>query len=186
MWARCLRPPRFIPGARRATTCGSWPSRQSIRRGVWSRHYDPYGNQATLTASAPNYFAFQSGNTNPSGLIRYGKRYTNPTDQRWTQQDPLNQIADLTQADRYSFDGGDPINLTDQTGCRSLASAYALCVKRCVTVQYGLKKHRCDFLHHIPLVGHEYEAGCHAGIIAAATLYCTGGYCGGPFYGRRG
>ena len=40
---------------------------------------------------------------------------TRPT-ARWTQQDPLDQTTGLTQGDRHSYAGDDPINLTDPTG----------------------------------------------------------------------
>jgi hypothetical protein len=36
--------------------------------------------------------------------------------QRWTQVDPLNQVADLQQANRFIYAGQDPINGTDSAG----------------------------------------------------------------------
>jgi hypothetical protein len=39
-----------------------------------------------------------------------------PLTARWTQPDPIDQPADLRQANRYSYVGGDPINNIDQTG----------------------------------------------------------------------
>lgn len=35
---------------------------------------------------------------------------------RWTQQDPLNQAASLTQANRYTYVGGNPVDFVDPTG----------------------------------------------------------------------
>jgi RHS repeat-associated protein len=51
-----------------------------------------------------------------SGLYHYGARYYNPTTARFTRQDPLNQVDDLRQANRYAYAGGDPINLSDRAG----------------------------------------------------------------------
>jgi hypothetical protein len=39
------------------------------------------------------------------------------TDQRWTQQDPIQHHADLTQGNRYAYAGGDPTDHTDRSGC---------------------------------------------------------------------
>jgi RHS repeat-associated protein len=78
--------------------------------------YQPYGTKTTNTGTAPNPFGFQDGYQTTSGLYHYGARYQNPTDARWTQQDPLNNISSLTQADRYAFAGNDPVNITDPTG----------------------------------------------------------------------
>ena len=78
--------------------------------------YDPYGNKTTNTGTAPNPFGFQDGYTTPTGPIHFGARYLNPNQGSWTQQDPLNQITDLTQADRYVYASGDPIDLSDPSG----------------------------------------------------------------------
>jgi len=78
--------------------------------------YDPYGNKTTNTGSAPNPFGYRAGYTTSSGLIHYGARYLNSVDARWTQEDPRDQITDLTQDDRYSYAGGDPTSLADLNG----------------------------------------------------------------------
>jgi hypothetical protein len=43
-------------------------------------------------------------------------RYYNPAQGSWTQEDPLNQISDFTQNDRYGFDADDAPNETDPNG----------------------------------------------------------------------
>jgi glyoxylase-like metal-dependent hydrolase (beta-lactamase superfamily II) len=40
----------------------------------------------------------------------------NVTTANWTQQDPINQITSLTQANHYTYVGGNPINNTDPAG----------------------------------------------------------------------
>jgi RHS repeat-associated protein len=78
--------------------------------------YDPYGNKTTNTTTVANPFGFGAGYTTVSGLSHFGARYQNPTDGRWTQQDPLNQITSLTQANRYAYAGDNPINFGDRSG----------------------------------------------------------------------
>jgi RHS repeat-associated protein len=77
--------------------------------------YDPYGNQNTLSSSAPNHQGFQDG-YQTSGQIHFGQRYLNPTDARWTQQDPMQHINSLTQNNRYEFAGDNPITNADPNG----------------------------------------------------------------------
>lgn len=83
--------------------------------------YDPYGNKITNTGSVPNPFGFQAGYTTASGLIHYGDRFYNPTQGSWTQRDPLDQISDLTQNNRYGFVSDDPVNAADPTGDNSIS-----------------------------------------------------------------
>jgi RHS repeat-associated protein len=75
--------------------------------------YDPYGNSI---GTAPSPFGYAGGYRTTSGLYHYGARYYDPTNQRWTQQDPLNQADDLRQANRYGYAGEDPINAADPSG----------------------------------------------------------------------
>ncbi|MGH2914980.1 MAG: RHS repeat-associated core domain-containing protein [Solirubrobacteraceae bacterium] len=78
--------------------------------------YDPYGNTTTNIGSVANSFGYHAGYTTSAGLIHYGARYLNPAQASWTQQDPLNHITSLTQTDRYTYAGDNPINLSDPTG----------------------------------------------------------------------
>jgi RHS repeat-associated protein len=96
--------------------------------------YDPYGNPI---GTAPSTFGYRSGEFLPDGLIHYGARYYDPANGSWTQQDPLNQVEDLTQADRFLFAADDPINRVDLTG-RSAAGDYGrACVEGVVTTLPG-------------------------------------------------
>jgi RHS repeat-associated protein len=77
--------------------------------------YDPYGRQTHPTGSSAQPFGYNAGYTT-NGLIHYGARIYNPATGRWTQQDPLNQAADLSQGNRYTYAGDDPVNLSDASG----------------------------------------------------------------------
>jgi RHS repeat-associated protein len=80
--------------------------------------YEPYGADITVAGSwtTTTPFKFASGEHDPSGLYHYGQRWLDPSTGRWTQQDPLNQAADVRQANRYAYVGGDPVNMTDPSG----------------------------------------------------------------------
>ncbi len=90
--------------------------------------YGPYGEntKSTGTQTVPAPFGFQGGyrmaggnagaGNVSNGLYHFGQRFYDPTVGRWTQQDPLDQLGDPVQADRYVFAGGDPVNLADPGG----------------------------------------------------------------------
>lgn len=86
--------------------------------------FDPYGRDtSTGSWTASTRFQFASGERHDTGnnsLDHFGQRYYLPTNGRWTQQDPLNQASDLRQANRYTYTGCDPVNVTDPTGMVSL------------------------------------------------------------------
>ena len=83
--------------------------------------YDPYGRDvANGSWSASTRFRFDLGPRDAQDLYRFGERYYDPQLGRWTQQDPLQQPADLREANRYSYVGGNPVNRTDPTGLKSL------------------------------------------------------------------
>jgi RHS repeat-associated protein len=82
-----------------------------------SRHYsyDPDGN-ANLSGSGTDSVLRYAGGYQVGSLYHYGARYYDPSTATWTQQDPLNQLASLTEANRYTYVGGDPIDLADPLG----------------------------------------------------------------------
>jgi RHS repeat-associated protein len=49
-------------------------------------------------------------------LYHFGARYYDPSTATCTQQDPINQIASLTEANRYSYVGGNPADGSDSNG----------------------------------------------------------------------
>jgi len=79
--------------------------------------YDPYGKQTSTTGTIANPWRFAGQYYDATtGLYKMGQRYYNPANARWTQQDPIRQIADQRQSDRYPYAGDDPINITDPNG----------------------------------------------------------------------
>jgi RHS repeat-associated protein len=97
--------------------------------------YDSYGNPIG-TGSAT--FGYGSGQILPDGLIHYGERYYDPANANWSQQDPINQTQDLTQADRYTYAGEDPINATDPSGeCIHIGPLGFGCGGSDISIQYG-------------------------------------------------
>jgi RHS repeat-associated protein len=77
--------------------------------------YDPDGNASTTGSGATTNLLFASGHQVGS-LYHYGARYYDPATATWTQQDPINQIGSLTQANHYTYVSGDPIDGSDLTG----------------------------------------------------------------------
>ncbi len=78
--------------------------------------YDPYGAQ-TATASVVQPFGYASGYLDdPSGLIKFGTRYYDPTQARFTQPDPQAHPGDVNQTSPYPYASDDPTNHTDPTG----------------------------------------------------------------------
>ena len=127
--------------------------------------YDPDGN-ATSTGSGPTTdIRFAGGQALPAGLYHYGARYYNPNTARWTQQDPLNQIDSLTEANRYGYVGGDPTNLTDPSGCKPRVLP---CVATCAIHHCGdtLRVSQCLQLAHS----------------TAGFILCVKGYCNAKFF----
>jgi RHS repeat-associated protein len=80
--------------------------------------YDPYGvtTPNPATGGVTNPWRYASSYQDSNGLYKMGLRYYSPELMRWTQQDPLEQPADPTQANRYGYGAGDPINNADPDG----------------------------------------------------------------------
>lgn len=84
-------------------------------------YYEPYGGQDTSAAGgvdvAGGEFGFAGGyRTTMGGLYHYGQRFYDPGQMRWTQTDPLDQTGDLSEGNRYSYVGGDPVGAVDPSG----------------------------------------------------------------------
>jgi RHS repeat-associated protein len=45
-------------------------------------------------------------------LMHFGARFCEPVTARWTEVDPLTQITDSQEANRYVYAGGDPVSNT--------------------------------------------------------------------------
>ena len=80
---------------------------------VADRHgYDPYGNLTYASGSVANPFGYAGGYTDPTGLVKFGDRYYDPSTARWTQTDPM---ADGSSSS-YAYTDDNPVNGTDPSG----------------------------------------------------------------------
>lgn len=78
--------------------------------------YDPYGTSLGTTGNISNPIRFDGGYYDSStALYKFGERYYNSTDARWTQLDPSGQNPG------YNFAGDDPVNQVDPTGTTTLS-----------------------------------------------------------------
>jgi RHS repeat-associated protein len=81
--------------------------------------YDPYGNTTFHSGTVANPWGYAGGYTDPTGLVKFGARYYDPTVARWTQMDPLGQgsrSACAIACNPYTYAADDPINKADATG----------------------------------------------------------------------
>ena len=126
--------------------------------------YDPDGLATSTTGSGPQALVRYAGGApvGSTGLYHFGRRYYDPRIARWTSQDPLEQYADLRQANRYGYAAGDPVNFTDPGGCSiwSTIRCAASCSRYC---NYG-KLFAC-------------APRCYS---VASCLLCVGSSCGLP------
>ena len=92
-----------------------------------SYKYDPYGSMVSSSGTVPNPFKFAGGHDAGQGVYHFGARQYDPGLARWTQQDPLDQIGDLREANRYVYAGADPANSIDPTGTISAGPTIGPC-----------------------------------------------------------
>ncbi len=80
--------------------------------------YDPYGRQEATTGTISNYLRYTAALdiSDTGNLYHLGARYYDPNQGRFTQIDPLEQVANLGEANRYLYVGANPINATDPSG----------------------------------------------------------------------
>lgn len=80
--------------------------------------YDPFGNTILETGplAAANPWRFTGAHLDPTGLYKIGERYYDPILGRWTQQDPIINLLDPRNWNRYAYVGNDPINYRDPSG----------------------------------------------------------------------
>ena len=82
--------------------------------------YDPYGT-ATATSETglgqSNLVRYAGGTYDKhTTLTKYGQRWYNPQQGRFTQQDNLSFIGDPQHGNRYAYAGANPTNYVDPTG----------------------------------------------------------------------
>jgi RHS repeat-associated protein len=79
--------------------------------------YDAWGNLTTTTEAVPNPFRYAGGYFDHATSTKFGTRYYNPTQGRWTQQDPIaGALASPNSLNRYAYAGNNPVSQTDRTG----------------------------------------------------------------------
>jgi RHS repeat-associated protein len=83
--------------------------------------YDPYGQTRSIGGSIGSSFDWPFRYTagffdSENDYYHLGERYYDPALGRFTQTDPINQLSDLTQGNRYAYVGADPVNSVDPTG----------------------------------------------------------------------
>jgi RHS repeat-associated protein len=141
--------------------------RQTIKEdgtGLANITYDPSGQQFVGTIPT---FGFQGGQYDATTkLYKFGARYDDPAQGRWTQTDPLpGQEQNAATMNRYVYAGIDAINRNDPSG-------------RCVV---GLFGSGCDnpVSNAIRDVGDFVTSNCTLGVIslaisAAPILFASG------------
>jgi RHS repeat-associated protein len=90
-----------------------------------SYDYDPDGNPWPENwDDRPEDFGYAGAYAQYGGQTLYhnGLRWYDPETARWTQADPLDQPADLQDANRYRYVGSNPINYVDPTGSLSCST----------------------------------------------------------------
>ncbi|MDG4795817.1 RHS repeat-associated core domain-containing protein [Micromonospora sp. WMMD1082] len=92
--------------------------------------YDPYGSALTATETGlgqTNIIRYAGGIHDPSTTFtKYGQRWYNPTQGRFTQQDNLSFIGNPQHGNRYAYAGCNPTNNIDPTGQCSVDSYIGL------------------------------------------------------------
>ena len=95
----------------------------SVNTTSYNLRFDPYGAATRIDGGTnnggwiQNPYVFQAGiQDRATGLIKFGQRWYNPGTGTWTQQDSLNVPLSPTNANRYAYAGGDPMNVSDPAG----------------------------------------------------------------------
>ena len=83
-----------------------------------SYSYEPFGADLSTSGTTSNYIKYAGGfdATGSGRLYHFGARYYDPQLGRWTQPDPLDQVGDLREGNRYVYVAGDPVNNIDPDG----------------------------------------------------------------------
>lgn len=86
--------------------------------------YSPYGGETvsygdTSIQWQQNPYGFRTGirsSSTDNGLTKFGYRWQSSTTGGWIERDTLDAPLSPGNANRYTFAGGDPVNMTDSTG----------------------------------------------------------------------
>ena len=79
--------------------------------------YGPYGEAEDTVEGITQPFQYAGGyHDEATGWTKFGVRYIDPELGRWTTQDPLRQLLQPVDANRYTYASNNPINLVDLNG----------------------------------------------------------------------
>ena len=83
--------------------------------GTYVRYYgyDAWGNTSIGSGTIDSNIRYANGYTDTNGLTKFGTRYYDPTNGRWTQQDPA---GTPNGPNRYLYVNNNPTNATDPSG----------------------------------------------------------------------
>ena len=81
-----------------------------------TQRFDAWGNKTAVTGLAVATFGYTGREPDASGLTYYRARYYDPTQQRFTQRDPIGFGGGLNH---YSYVGNNPTNRVDPSGLRA-------------------------------------------------------------------
>ena len=133
-----------------------------------SYSYDPYGRQVTKTGTTANAIRYANGYQDSStGLYKYGARYYNVVEGRWTQTDPSGQDA------HYVYAGNNPINGADPSGLAYGAVGIEACFAGIFCGSAGLGDTGTE-LHPYVGLGLGIGGGVNAGVYASSGSGSSG------------
>ncbi|WP_200849280.1 RHS repeat-associated core domain-containing protein, partial [Curtobacterium sp. 18060] len=94
--------------------------------------YDPYGVETVKAGGdsaqwQQNPYGFKAGlrsSSTDNGLTKFGYRWQSSTTGAWIERDTLDAPLSPSNANRYAYVGGDPVNAQDSTGLATPAEVY--------------------------------------------------------------
>lgn len=130
--------------------------------------YDPYGKQLTSSGSTANSIKYVNGyQDSTTGLYKFGARYYNSTEGRWTQKDPSGLD------DHYVYAGDNPCKNSDPSGYFSVDFDYAASIASgCLFGIAGALTPAAAYAAAgvtLPLAPLTLASGCFGGILGAVV-----------------
>ncbi|MDG4802084.1 RHS repeat-associated core domain-containing protein [Micromonospora sp. WMMD980] len=144
--------------------------------------YDPYGNATTTdeTNLGTNNIVRYAGGTydQATGFTKFGQRWFNPQQGRFTQQDNLSFVGNPLHGNRYAYAACNPANYTDPTGRCSTSSILGFASGAVAGFGAAYGTWAMAGVVFVPFVGGAVlvGTGAVAGVLALAGLgFCLAG-----------